>query len=213
MNEIRHHIPDPLIAAYAAGSLPQPFALVVATHISLCLDCRAAYHGHLALGGAVLESVDETDVSDGLKDNVLALLDTDTGADTAPVYHRSGAYPGPVVEALKGKPPKWKSMGLGVRQCIVGAGPEGTVRLLYIPPGQAVPDHSHNGLELTLVLQGSFSDATGHFGVGDCEVADEDLEHTPVADEGPPCICLAATDMPLRFNSFLPRLLQPLFGI
>lgn len=211
MNEIKHHIPDALIAAYAAGTLPQPFALVVATHISLCLECRAAYHGHLAVGGAVLEDLGEAIVSEGLKDNVLALLDTPE--DRAPVYHRTGVYPGPVMEALKGKPPKWKSMGLGVRQCIVGAGTEGTVRLLYIPPGQAVPDHSHNGLELTLVLQGSFSDATGRFGVGDLEVADEDLEHTPVADPGAPCICLAATDMPLRFNSFVPRMLQPLFGI
>ena len=212
MNEIRYHIPDALIADYAAGTLPQPFALVVATHISLCLECRAAYHGHQAIGGAVLEAVDEIEVTDRLKDDVLALLDAPEEAPE-PVYHRSGVYPGPVVEALKGKPPRWKSMGLGVRQCIVGAGPEGSVRLLYIPPGQAVPDHSHNGLELTLVLQGSFSDATGRFGVGDLEVADEDLEHTPVADEGPPCICLAATDMPLRFNSLVPRMLQPLFRI
>ena len=211
MTEISHHIPDAMIAAYAAGALPQPFALVVATHVSLCLECRAAYHGHLAVGGAILEEEDGIGLSDGVKDNVLARLDT--ADDPTPAYRRSGAYPAPVVEALKGKPPKWRSMGLGVRQCIVGAGPEGSVRLLYIPPGQSVPDHGHNGLELTLVLQGSFSDATGRFTAGDCEVADADLEHTPVADQGPPCICLAATDMPLRFNSFVPRMLQPLFRI
>ena len=211
MTEISHHIPDAMIAAYAAGALPQPFALVVATHVSLCLECRAAYHGHLAVGGAILEEEDGIGLSDGVKDNVLARLDT--ADDPTPAYRRSGAYPAPVVEALKGKPPKWRSMGLGVRQCIVGAGPEGSVRLLYIPPGQAVPDHGHDGLELTLVLQGSFSDATGRFTAGDCEVADADLEHTPVADQGPPCICLAATDMPLRFNSFVPRMLQPLFRI
>ena len=35
----------------------------------------------------------------------------------------------------------------------------------------------------------------------------------PTADEGDPCICLAATDAPLRFNAFMPRLLQPLFKI
>jgi putative transcriptional regulator len=102
---------------------------------------------------------------------------------------------------------------MGVRQTILSSGREGSVRLLHIPPGQAVPDHSHNGLELTLVLQGSFSDDTGRFGVGDLEIADQALEHTPIADAGLPCICLAATDAPLRFNSFLPRLLQPLLRI
>jgi len=211
MNEIKHHIPDALIAAYAAGNLPQPFALVVATHISQCLECRAAYHGHQAVGGAVLETTAETAVSGGLKDSVFAALDEPVAPE--PRYRRSGVYPGPVMEALKGAAPRWKSMGMGVRQSILGAGPEGTVRLLYIPPGQAVPDHGHKGLELTLVLQGSFSDETGQFGVGDVEVADEALEHTPIADEGAPCICIAATDMPLKFNGLMPRLLQPLFRI
>ncbi len=211
MTAITHHTPDALLAAYAAGSLPQPYALVVAAHISLCLECRAAYEAHQAAGGAVLESVAATDVSEGLKSSILALLDTPVPCE--PTYQRSGVYPGPVMGALKGRLPRWKSVGMGVRQCILSAGHEGSVRLLYIPPGQAVPDHSHNGLELTLVLQGSFSDDTGRFGVGDLEVADQALEHTPIADPGAPCICLAATDAPLRFTSFLPRLLQPLFRI
>lgn len=211
MTAITHHNPDALLAAYAAGSLPQPFALVVAAHVSLCLECRATLEAHQAVGGAVLESVDEIALSDGLKTSVIDQLDAPVVPQ--PVHLRSGIYPGPVMEALKGKPPRWKSLGLGVRQSILSAGREGSVRLLHIPPGQAVPDHSHNGLELTLVLQGSFSDETGRFGVGDLEVADENLEHTPIADAGAPCICLAATDAPLRFSSLIPRLLQPLFRI
>jgi len=102
---------------------------------------------------------------------------------------------------------------MGVKQSILSETGGGSARLLYIPAGQAVPDHSHNGLELTLVLQGSFSDETGRFCVGDVEIGDEDLEHTPIADAGEACICLAATDSPLRFNAIMPRLLQPLFRI
>jgi putative transcriptional regulator len=117
------------------------------------------------------------------------------------------------MEALGGLPPKWKSLGMGVRQSILSHDEGGSVRLLYIPGGQAVPDHGHNGLELTLVLQGAFRDETGRFGVGDLEVADDDLEHTPVAEDGVACICLAATDAALRFRSLVPRLLQPIFRI
>ncbi|GEQ99766.1 hypothetical protein JCM17845_03900 [Iodidimonas gelatinilytica] len=72
---------------------------------------------------------------------------------------------------------------------------------------------SHNELELTLVLQGSFSDNTGHFGTGDLEIADANLNHQPTADPDMSCICLAATDAPLRFKPLIPRLLQPLFQI
>ena len=211
MSAITHHTPDALLAAAAAGSLAQPYALVVAAHISLCLDCRAAYEAHQAAGGVVLDDTTVVDVSDRMRDRVMAQLDTPTAP--TPRYPRSGVYPGPVMAALKGKAPRWKSIGMGVQQSILSAGRTGSVRLLSIPGGQAVPDHGHSGLELTLVLQGSFTDETGRFGVGDLEVADQTLEHTPIADPGARCICLAATDAPLRFNAFVPRVLQPLFGI
>jgi len=39
-------------------------------------------------------------------------------------------------------------------------------------------------------------------------MADQNLEHTPMADINEDCICLTATDAPLRFNSWFPRLAQ-----
>ena len=211
MTKVTHHAPDALIAAYAAGSLPQSFALVMAAHISLCLESRIAYEAHKVVSGVVLDEHVGAPISSALKSNVLDLLDAPVVSE--PVFERSGVYPAPVVQALKGKAPKWRRVGGGVRQNILSADESGSVRLLYIPPGQAVPDHTHGGLELTLVLQGSFSDETGRFGVGDLEVADEELQHTPIADTGAPCICLAATDAPLKFRSFVPRLFQPFLQI
>ncbi|MCE8524977.1 ChrR family anti-sigma-E factor [Ruegeria pomeroyi] len=211
MSAITHHIPDAMLAAYAAGNLPHAFAVVVASHVSLCEQCRVALEAHQAVGGTVLEEIAAVAVSSSLKNDILAQLDAPFRPE--PVYERNGIYPGPVIEALKGRAPRWKKLGMGVRQDILTADTNGSVRLLYIPPGQAVPDHSHSGLELTLVLQGSFSDETGRFGVGDLEIADEDLEHTPIADDGEACICLAATDARLRFRALVPRLLQPLFQI
>ncbi|MGH1414543.1 MAG: ChrR family anti-sigma-E factor [Pelagimonas sp.] len=211
MPAITHHIPDAMIAAYASGNLPHPFALVVASHLSLCKDCRAALGAHQAVGGALLENTDGVDVSAGLKASIMDLLDAP--AAPQPVFEPKGIYPGAIMEELKGKPLRWKTLGMGVKQSILSESDAGSARLLYIPAGQAVPDHTHNGLELTLVLQGSFSDETGRFGVGDVEIGDQDLEHTPVADAGDACICLAATDAPLRFNALVPRLLQPFFRI
>jgi putative transcriptional regulator len=34
-----------------------------------------------------------------------------------------------------------------------------------------------------------------------------------VAEAGADCICLAATDAPLRFNKLIPRMAQPFFRI
>ena len=215
MSGITHHIPDELLIAYASGNLDQAFSLVLAAHISMCDDCRARLGAHEAVGGAMLEEFAPGDraisVSSDMRARLMDALDDPYEEQAS--YESSGVFPAPVMEALGGLPPKWKPLGMGVRQSILSHGKNGSVRLLYIPGGQAVPDHGHNGLELTLVLQGAFSDETGRFGVGDVEVANSDLEHTPIADEGPACICLAATDAALRFRSFIPRLLQPVFRI
>ena len=216
MTKIAHHIPDEMLAAYAAGRLPATFEMIVAAHVSMCDACRAALETHEMLGGTLMETAAPAAPLEGdLLERTLAQLDAPVEADgaarTPPA--RMGIYPGPVAEALHHGPPRWRAAGGGVRQQILAEDGKSSVRLLYIPGGQAVPDHGHGGTELTMVLQGAFHDETGHFGPGDVEVADESLEHTPIADAGEACICLAATDARLRFRSLLPRLAQPFLRI
>lgn len=210
MTQIAYHISDDLLDAYKLGSLPHPFAVVVATHLSLCDTCRARLEAEDVLGGVMLESLEGVALSADARAQVMAALDR--SAPLRPVGP-SGIFPAPLMHALDGQPPRWRMLGGGIRQQVISADKEGSLRLLYIPPGKAVPEHGHGGLELTLVLQGSFSDSAGRFKRGDVETADAATDHQPVADPGQPCICLAATDAPLRFRSFLPRLLQPLFRI
>ena len=211
---IRHHLNDGLLIAYAAGSLPEAFGLVVATHVSMCDDCRARLGAFEALGGAVLDAAVEAEVSAESLALVMARIERPVVAEV-PVQRHTGVLPEPLEAYIGGDMAavKWKSLGMGVRQAILPTSKSATARLLYIPAGQAVPDHGHRGTELTLVLQGAFRDATDRFGPGDLEIAGEDLEHTPVAEAGAACICLAATDAPLRFLGLVPRLLQPLFRI
>lgn len=211
LSKVTHHIPDAIMTAYAAGTLPHVYSVVVAAHVSMCDECRARLSAQQAVGGVVLEDQMASPLSSGLKASVLDMLD-DT-YEPEPVYTRQGVFPAPVMAALNGQKPVWRSLGMGVKQSIIASGDEGSVRLISIPPGQAMPDHGHNGLELTLVLQGSFSDESGRFGVGDVEVANEEVDHIPIAGLEDTCICLAATDAPLQFKSLMPRLLQPIFRI
>jgi len=213
MSPVSHHIPDDIIEAYASGALPHAFAVVVAAHVSLCDSCRAVAESCDILAGVALEGLDSDTPDHGLRARTMALLDSAprkaVAADTAP----KGLFPGAVVAELGGGKPRWRNLGAGIKQQILSSGPEGTVRLLYIPGGKGVPDHGHSGLELTLVLQGSFQDQTGSYRRGDVQVVADEIEHTPVADAGPACICLAATDAPLKFNALIPRMLQRVFRI
>ena len=213
---IRHHLSDDLLMAYSAGELPEAFGLVVATHVSLCDDCRARLESFDAVGGAVLAQGETASIGADSLAATMALIKSGAPKDKTPATpRRRGIFPAPLADYAGGGPEavKWRRVGGGVRQAILPAGDGASARLLYIPAGAAVPDHGHHGLEMTLVLQGAFRDETARFGRGDVEIATEADEHTPVAEAGEDCICLAATDAPLRFNAILPRLVQSFFRI
>jgi putative transcriptional regulator len=214
--DIKHHLSDDLIMAYSAGLLPEAFDLVIATHVSLCDECRARVESCDALGGAVLESVETAEVSDESLAATMALIKERTAAPVAAQAPRGpGVFPGPLQDYVGGDldAVKWRNVGGGVSQAVLSTTKDATVRLIRIPPGVAVPDHGHKGTELTLVLQGAFRDEHDVFERGDIEVADEEMQHTPVAEGEEVCICLAATDAPLKFNALLPKLAQPFLRI
>ncbi len=211
---IKHHISDSLLMAYSAGQLPEAFNLVVATHLSMCDECRVALGAFDAVGGALVEGGDEAAVSDAALEATLAMIAAQKPVADARAW-KAGVFPAPLADYVGGDldAVKWRSLGMGIRQAILPTAKGASVRLLHIPAGQAMPDHGHRGMELTLVLQGAFSDGVGRYNRGDVDVETEKTQHTPVAEAGLPCICLSATDAPLRFTGFIPRILQPLFKI
>ena len=212
MKKINHHLTDQLLMGYSSGNLPEAFNLVVATHLSMCDDCRAALHAFDAVGGSLLDNNETSEMGDSSLAETLKLI------AAKPVVKKlapTSSLPGPLFDYigddLEGV--KWRPVGMGVRQAVLKTSKNATARLLYIPAGLALPDHGHKGTELTLVIKGAFSDETARFSSGDVEVANEDIEHTPVAEIGEDCICLSATDAPLRFNGLVPRIVQPFLNI
>jgi len=215
-NEIKHHLTDALLMAYSAGSLPEGFNLVVATHISMCDECRARMYEFDTVGGALMDAEEPEGLSDGSFAATLALIAKNpndiVGQKPAP---KSSSLPAPLHDYVGTDlaDVKWRKVGGGVRQAILKTDKSASLRLLHIPAGVQMPDHGHHGTELTLVLEGAFKDETDRFGAGDIEVASEDDHHQPVAEMGQDCICLAASDAPLRFNSWIPRIIQPFLRI
>lgn len=225
MTTIRHHVSDELLMAYATGTLEEGWRLAVATHLALCPDGRRRLALMERAAGQLLENipVEETgaDAWEALKRRVL-----EDKVDQGPTAATPG--PGPEPSAVSPVLPeplrsyvggdvgalKWKALGRGAYHIPIPTS-DGTtkVRLLRIPAGKPVPEHSHGGRELTLVLSGSYHDGEDLFARGDLEEADASVNHQPVATPGEDCICLAVTDAPLKFRSWLVRLVQPVLGI
>jgi len=216
---VNHPIGDEMLMGYAAGSLPQAFDLVVASAVSLDDDARGRLAGYEAMGGALLEGARiaplRDDSYEAVIDRILHSVPDETVAAAGRSCPRPTILPQPLREAVGGdiEHVRWTAAGMGVRQCVLCEDEGGTARLLSIPPGQAMPDHGHDGTEVTLVLDGAFFDGGTRYGRGDVEIADGAISHMPVADLGRDCICLVVTDGPLRFSGLLPRLAQRFLGI
>jgi putative transcriptional regulator len=175
---------DALLAAYAAGTLSEPFAVLVAAHLQMRAAGRPA-------GPAIRSHEPRPPTVDQM--NIFM-----------PLALRS--YVGRHLGV-----PEWRTIWLGLEQCRIGTHAGTDASFLRCRPGRAIPAHTHQGLEAALVLQGGFRDAGGHYLPGDLAVADRTVDHRPVADRDGTCVIFIVQEAPLRLTGPFGRLIQRIF--
>ena len=216
--EPKHH-PDPsTVLACAAGSVTESFSLLIAAHIESCAKCRGEVTQAETLGADLLQQLPPVTMENSDLTQLWQAIDEPVPPEQ-PQHHRisSNGLPGVLSPFLPGglQAVKWRSLVPGIQhhQLMDVESGSGSVRLLRIAQGVKIPDHTHLGSELTLILQGSYADETGKFECGDLSDADSSVRHHPFVDSVQPCICLIATDERLVFSSLMNRMIQPLIGI
>ena len=215
---LNHHPDTSTILAYAAGAVTEGLSLVLAAHFELCSQCRADVNEAEHIGGDLFSRLPPSSLSRNSLAKALEAIAISPGVEQRQ-HLVSDANDLPVVlhpffpTGLAGV--NWRRLMPGFKQQLledVDSG-NGSIRLLHISPGAKVPQHTHLGSEVTLVLQGSYSDETGHYRRGDLSDLDPSVLHQPVVDSEQPCICLIATDERLQFSGALNRMIRPLIGI
>jgi putative transcriptional regulator len=179
-----------LLAAYAAGTLSEPFAVLVASHLQMQADSRpdSAPIARLARPPRQpMPGVDQMNLS-------------------MPLALRS------YVARHLGLP-EWRTILPGIEQCRISRDGRADASFLRCRPGKAIPSHTHQGLEAVLVLHGGFRDSEGHYAVGDIAVADGTIDHRPVADRAGECVIFLVLEAPVRLTGLFGRLAQRIFGM
>jgi putative transcriptional regulator len=204
---------DEILLDHARGAASAPVQLIVEAHVALNPAARRRHRCLEAVGGAMLDTIEPVATAPGALDRLFARIDAGHGAEpagTAPAgedrfpaalrAHMPGG-----IEALP-----WRQVTRGVHEAALGVedGPR-KASLLRIAAGRAIPRHTHRGDEMTLVLEGDFSDEHGRYARGDLAVADGSIEHQPVAGAAGDCLCLVVTSAPIRLTGRLLRLLNP----
>ncbi|NQD36653.1 hypothetical protein HPT27_06420 [Permianibacter sp. IMCC34836] len=221
-----HHPSADWLLAYASGHMASAHALATAAHLSNCPHCQLQLSTLNELGGNLLEQLPPSAMSGDSWQKMLRRLEPGSDRAHSPATGNAAnaintgstatasrsALPAPLQKLLpNGLPRKWTRLSGSVRQATLKQLPDGTlIALHHIRAGGKVPQHTHDGTEITLVLNGSFSDQHGLYQSSDFLVVDDSVEHTPTAVQNEDCLCLTVQSAPLRLTGPVGRWFNPL---
>jgi len=215
-----------LVTQYALGQLPRAAAVLAEAYMDMHPAARATAQRIEQVGGWSLETVEPSGLSTAMTATAVlerirkqgeaeetAAADAQAAkANDLPGTHVPASLARAVGQPIGALPWKWRGRGVYEHR-LRSLEDNGIVaRLLRIEPGRAVPQHSHDGLEATLVLSGAYRDDAGRFAAGDLELADGSVDHKPIAEPGVTCICFAVNEAPMRFTGPVGKLFQALFS-
>ncbi|ABC33257.1 Anti-sigma factor [Hahella chejuensis KCTC 2396] len=193
----QHHPSDDILMEYAAGCASPHLALCVAVHLQYCPHCRAGIQRLNALGGEMLQQLPQEDLNEALFERIMLRIELE---ESAPATLQK-----PVEDLLQRWLPEglsavsWRKQWFKVYEYVLEVSRKGRQRLSLqkIAAGGRAPLHAHYGQEVTVVLQGGFSDELGVYEEGDFVIRSGDQRHRPRALENEDCICLAYLDAPV----------------
>ncbi|MEH8119525.1 ChrR family anti-sigma-E factor [Aeromonas allosaccharophila] len=223
---IKAHPTDPMLRAFAADELPLPLAVGLSAHCELCPDCAArlkTFEEELAqqylASPAEPELAPRDDVAlDAGFDAMLADILAQPLADPLSEQIRDLPRAQPTELEVAGhayrlprvlaryRSPKWRHIG-AIRQQSLPLDEMGVrASLLHIEAGGRIPEHTHQGYELTLLLAGNIQDGDTCYQAGDFIWRDANHSHSPHTPDG--CLCYTVQDAPVQFTKGLSRLLN-----
>lgn len=219
----RHHPSKEQIRGFAGALLSQGMSVAIAAHLEYCEQCRDltrteerqhaeqwANNSHessprspgrfnVNLDRITSQQQESSDASPGVSSGTVPIQ--------LHMLERSITLPR-ILAKIARKGVIWKKYTGGINQANLDIDSSAQCAFLYMKPGSQAPSHKHRGFEITLVLDGSFSDELGSYVPGDFIFRRGNETHTPKTLEG--CLCFTWLDGPLTFTSGLSRLLNPI---
>lgn len=215
MADVQLDTVDALMARYAAGILPEPARVLVEAHLEMQSVNRLKVTEYETVAGNILERIEPvclTSRDEALR-AVFAAAPLAT-ADTAPALPATPLFPKVIRDfaGIDAAEIPWKRKLPGFKEYSLGRIDGCDVSFFWLKPGRVIPAHTHEGYELALVLDGAFNDTRGRFAKGDISVADESIDHRPMAEAKCPCISFSVSQAPVKLTGSWRQLLGDMIG-
>jgi putative transcriptional regulator len=222
---IKHHPKDELLHGFVDGQLPASLSAAIAIHADMCPFCQDKIASITAINATA--SFEESHLHHFIVDsdvdekelgaiNFDEMIDAIVADDHIAQPSRSVDKKITVGDLTYTLPQAIKNIELGSFAQFGKLSrarfqlDEGEIHtsLLHIQPGGGVPEHTHKGYELTLLLAGEFGDERGDYVPGDFIMLDASNTHNPVSQKG--CLCFTVANDSLHFTQGINRLLNPI---
>ena len=222
---IQHHPDDNLLAEYSAGALAWALSLGVATHLHFCSECRNRVTQMNKIGAVLLDSCQAQKIPENALDQVLRRiqLEGDSVAMAPAAVPTKRIFKDTMLNDLPklvarlipdNQPLRWQFVSPALKMARLRTGQnQYEVAFHRINSGGKVPEHDHKGLEVTVVLKGSFSDENGIYTPGDFMVRQKGEVHRPTAAQNQDCLCFSITESPVYLTSLLGKLINPFLRV
>ena len=224
---IKHHPKFELLKSFVDGDLPASLSAGIAIHADMCQKCQqqiAQLTEQVAEANFEFEEtfldrfiVDEKqDIEEAATMNFDDMIAEITASDEVDVLLPKKDKFISFNDKDYLLPPALHNMALG-KTAQFGKLSRARVQLdeneihsslLHIEPGGSVPEHTHKGFELTLLLEGSFEDEKGTYVKGDFIMLDGNHQHQPMSAKG--CLCYTVANDALHFTKGINKLLNPI---
>ncbi|MFT2098497.1 ChrR family anti-sigma-E factor [Marinomonas sp. 2405UD66-6] len=222
-----YHPSIEMLTDYAAGSLPLAHSLCVSAHLEHCRECQQQVRKLEMVGSHLFDqAVTDHHHLNSLKESLLKKLTQAESKQDEEVLQAT-------IEPKTTEEKFWDNYKIpnSLRQFISNSYEElnwmrlspsfkiatlhnekggAQIALTRVKAGSHMPHHAHTGEEITLVLEGAFSDESGVYRKGDFISRDASHKHKPIVTKDAECICLTVLDAPIEFTGWLARLLNPI---
>lgn len=203
---------------FSAGNCESAMALMISAHIDMCPQCQQ----------------DCIDIQAELADELLVLPSSAEQLDSQYMAMMSNITDLPVAKAIVPKASNtsieldgkffeiprtlrrhvkntgnWSRLVGKLWQAPVDLGDIGKANFIYMEKGGRVPEHTHKGTEMTLVIDGQYSDGIAEYDCGDFTVLNNQHNHLPHSEADDGCLVFTIVDKPLHFTAGIARLLNP----
>jgi putative transcriptional regulator len=207
-----HPSSDQLIE-FSSGTGSSALAIAISTHLHFCNACRQRVTEMESTAAVFFEEQSRIDLKAGSFDALMARINEEPNPVSVKTKARKPSRFPPTIEKLINADTeslKWRSPMKNLRVSHLMTDETGFILgLHHMKSGGRVPEHTHRGNEISVVIEGGFSDEMGSYVPGDFIHLSKEHLHSPQADADGDCWLLSLVEAPVKLTGPVGWVLNP----